>query len=327
MTHPITPYAKSAYATGWAASGGPMTDRVRAGCIAAIEWAIEHSDEPDVIEATLKLGSLEGVWASIYDRRDRLYNDNVDTTLSAWKTFVSGLDIKSIVQAVRHQARVAEATSVDKTTAEYAATIILAQLMGLMATANWLKLRNAVENAISSGLAEGQAGAMALLADKIGAVGFSFDKAFDDAKKAYADNPYLQSVNNWIGSLMDAVAKATGKTIAKSIADGDDPEATNDAADEAISNPEQPTTYIIDQLTHLGISAGILWWLRSNGVANIWYITAGDERVCAQCDDAEANSPYYIQDVPTPPLHSRCRCSIYTDDPMSGDLIASYLGD
>lgn len=325
MTHPIISYAKTAYATGWAASGGPMTDRVRAGCVAAIQFAVEHADDPDVIEATLKLGSLEGVWALIYERRAKLFQDGISSVADSWSIFTKGLNVNSIVSAVRNQAGLTEAIKLDKTTAEYAAAIILSLLMDLMTQADWITLRNAVVNALNSGLAEGQVGAMALLADRIGATGFNFDKAFADAKLAYANNPYLSSVNNWLSSLMQMVAKLAGKKAAQSIANGDSSEDMENAISEALRNPGDAIQYIIDQLIHLGISAGILWWLRSNGAANIWFITAGDDRVCAQCDDAEANSPYYISDLPTPPLHSSCRCSIYTDDPLSGDLIASYI--
>lgn len=327
MVHPIVPYARAAYATGWAASGGPMTERVKAGCLAAVQYAVDHADESDIIEATLKLGSLEGVWADIYDRRDKLYTANVQAAMAAWQVFVKDLDVQQIVKAARQQAGLVEATKIDQTTAEYAAGIVLSQLMSLLAHADWVKLRQAVTSALSSGLAEGQAGAMALLADKIGATGFNFDKAFADAQAQYVSNPYLASVEGWIGQLMDVVANATGRRIAQSIADGEDLQDTEDAASEAVQNPQNSMSYIIDMITHLAISAGILWWLRNNGAANIWYITAGDERVCGECDAAEENSPYYIADVPTPPLHSRCRCSLYTDDPLSGDLIASYLGD
>lgn len=326
--HPIVPYARSAYASGWAASGGPMTDRVKAGCVAAIQFAIEHADEPGVIEATLKLGSLEGTWAAIFQRRDELHDQMAQVVLDAWKTFVTrgGLDIKAIVSAVRRHAGLNEA-KLDKTTAEFAAAIILSQLMNIMSNTDWSKLDQAVTTAINSGLAEGQTSAMALLADKIGATNFNWDQAFADAQVQYANNPYLASVNGWISTLMEAVAKAAGKRVAQSVADGDNWDGTEDATNDAITNPQDSSNFIVQQILGLAISAGILWWFRGNGVANIWFITAGDDRVCPECDGAEASSPYYITDVPQPPLHGRCRCTLYSDDPLSGDLIAQYLGD
>ena len=68
--HPIAPYARTAYAQGWAASGGPMTARVKAGCVAAVEHAIAHAEDPRILEVMLHLGRLEGAWALIYQRRE-----------------------------------------------------------------------------------------------------------------------------------------------------------------------------------------------------------------------------------------------------------------
>ena len=42
----IAPYARTAYAQGWATSGGPMTDTVKAGCTAAVEVAIANAAHP-----------------------------------------------------------------------------------------------------------------------------------------------------------------------------------------------------------------------------------------------------------------------------------------
>src|SRR5215475_1321028 len=69
--------AREAYAMGWAASRGPMTDRVRAGSVAAVDLALAHWDEPGVLEATLQLGHLEGIWAGIFDRRLQLHADSL----------------------------------------------------------------------------------------------------------------------------------------------------------------------------------------------------------------------------------------------------------
>src|SRR5579859_1645562 len=58
----IAEQAREAYAEGWARTGGPLTDRVKAGCIAAVEMAREHPHDAGILEATLRLGSLEGTW-------------------------------------------------------------------------------------------------------------------------------------------------------------------------------------------------------------------------------------------------------------------------
>jgi hypothetical protein len=324
--HPIAPYARTAYAMGWAASGGPLTNRVKERCEKAVRFAVDHADDPHVLEATLQLGSLEGVWATIFDRRTQLYADNVAKVTGAWKTVVSSVDVATVVRTVRQQAGVTEAKK-DKTTAAFAASLILIQLTTLMLHSNWLTLRAAVEDALASGSAEGQTDAMALLADQMGRTGFNFDKAFADAKtKLGAGNPLLASVDNWLGQLMSEVATAAGGALAQAVADDEDPSALEDALGDYLDDPEGPMNYVLDSMTHLAISAGILWWLQRNGVySNIWFITAGDQKVCNQCDDAEVGSPYAISEVPAPPLHPNCRCSLFTDESMSVDLIDSYV--
>lgn len=324
--HPIEPYAAAAYIEGWVASRGPMTDRVRAGYYAAIAHAVEHADEPDVLEATLKLGSLEGVWAQIYDRRQKLYDNSIAAVMDAWRALVASVDVQALVRAVRHQARVTEAKA-DPTTTQYATTLVLTLLQGLMLSAAWLKLRSAVEQALNAGSAEGQADAMALLAGQIGqSPGFDFDAAFADAVNQFgALTPMAASVDAWLGQLLNLVASQTGNAIAQSIADGDTEDQTELDGATTLATPTRSVTHFVDYAVHLAITAGILWWLRSNGASRVWFITAGDQVVCPQCDEAEANSPYELADVPQPPLHPNCRCSLYTDDQLPASLVDAYL--
>lgn len=326
MPHPIEPYAAQAYIEGWTRSGGPMTDRVRAGYVAALDFAVAHADHPGVLEATLKLGSLEGVWAQIYDRRQKLYDDSIVAVLDAWRALVASLDISALVRAVRHQAGLAEAKA-DQTTAQYAAALVLAQLQGLMIRGDWLTLRQAVQDALANGSAEGQASAMALLADRIGKAGsFDFDAAFNDAVAQFgALTPMAASVDAWLGQLLNLVSTQAGNAIAQSIADGDNPDDTEGDATDALSTPTRSVTHFVDYLVHLAITAGILWWYRSNGVPQVWFITAGDQLVCPMCDDAEANSPYELANAPQPPLHVNCRCSLYTDNELPASLVDAYL--
>jgi hypothetical protein len=51
--------AREAYAAGWALSGGPMTRRVQLGCLAAVQAALEHADDPHVLEAALQIQTAQ----------------------------------------------------------------------------------------------------------------------------------------------------------------------------------------------------------------------------------------------------------------------------
>lgn len=68
----IADQTAEAYAAGWALSGGPWTPRVAAGAKAAVGVAREHADDPGILEATLKIGQLEGTWATVFARREKV---------------------------------------------------------------------------------------------------------------------------------------------------------------------------------------------------------------------------------------------------------------
>src|SRR5947209_8774166 len=53
----IAGYARHAFAAGWARSGGPMTERVKAACQVAVQLAYEHAHDPGILEVALDLGS------------------------------------------------------------------------------------------------------------------------------------------------------------------------------------------------------------------------------------------------------------------------------
>lgn len=48
---------------------------------------------------------------------------------------------------------------------------------------------------------------------------------------------------------------------------------------------------------------------RANGIEYASWLSAEDGRVCAICEDNEANGPYLLADFPEMPGHPRCRCA------------------
>jgi hypothetical protein len=54
-------------------------------------------------------------------------------------------------------------------------------------------------------------------------------------------------------------------------------------------------------------------------------ITVGDGKVCARCDDAEANSPYPTYSAPQTPLHPECRCAAVPTDSMNPNAFDPYI--
>jgi hypothetical protein len=48
--------AADAYLSGWALTDAPFTPRVEAGCLAAVQTALDFPGDPGVLEATMHLG-------------------------------------------------------------------------------------------------------------------------------------------------------------------------------------------------------------------------------------------------------------------------------
>lgn len=323
--HPIAPYARTAYAMGWAASGGPMTDRVKAGSRAAVQIAIEHEHEPDVLEATLHLGHLEGVWARIFERRTRLYNEQVARVAAIWKPLALGMDLASVVSAIRSQASNAQESTAPAKVAT-AAALILNALQRYLTAAQYQALRNQVIEGVAAAEAEGYTDALALLADQLGHVGFAFDDAYQDAEDLFGDEIFSVSPDQLVDQLLTTISTDLGRALAAMAETGASAEEMLAYAESLVSTPQfRPLVVAVDNYVHAAITRGILALYRAQGVPRVWWITAADNTVCPACDQLEADSPYSIADCPQPPEHVNCRCSLYTEDPLPGGLVSKYV--
>jgi hypothetical protein len=330
--HPIAPYARTAYAHGFAISGGPMTERVKAGCVAAVQMAVEHADDPDVLEATLHLGHLEGVWAAVFDRRHARHADADRELIKLWNELAADLDLGLIVRAVRQHAGLGEARPDPATvTAVAIATgLALSALRALARKPLWGRLRQAVRDAIAAAHAEGHTDAVALAADAAGRVAPAFDIAYDDAYAALANLESLYTeADTWLSNLLDDVADALGRRLATIAADGADYTAMLDAGLDLIG-PDNPRAVAaaIDLLVSRAMSQGALDLYAAMGVDLVDILTAGDGRVCQRCVDAEENGPYSPSNAPVPGLHPRCRCvpviSTRSAASLPESLVAQY---
>lgn len=325
MPHPIVPYSRTAYAQGWAASGGPMTDAVKAGCLAAIDYAIEHATDPDVLEVTLHLGHLEGVWATIFDRRLKLHADNEQAVLAAWKPLVKDLPIRDMVRDLRQRAGLAEdAISLTKYLIKGAAQALM---RWISSARGFAKLRQAIRDAIAAARAEGIAGALALAADSHGKIGFDFQIAFEHAYQALENSDSLWvEADAWVQRIVGGAASDVGDALAAAMRDGASYSDMVSAVDDVLGSGDvRAVSTLVDWATSQAMSRGALDLYATEGVTQVSYITAGDGRVCQACLDAEAGSPYYLADAPKPGLHPHCRCVLAAVTPPSLSSIARYL--
>lgn len=325
MTHPIAPYARTAFAQGWAMSGGPMTDRVKAGCVAALDYAAEHADDPDVLEATLRLGHLEGTWAKVYDRRDALLARVASEVQATWKSMIDQLDIGGLIRWFRAgEGLLSESDDAATLRAIDAARVLL---HALPETDAYATLRQQLRDGIIAAQVEGQVGALALAADQLGQVGFNYETAFDHIHAALSNlESTWADADTWLTQMVQGAAGDLGRKLAALVRDRAPYDDMLTAADEILgSGDTRAVAYTVDMAVHQSLTVGAMDLWAREGVSQVNFMTAGDNRVCAVCNQAEADNPHVMADAPRPPLHGGCRCTNTAVNPIRLDTLTPFL--
>ncbi|MGH7743217.1 MAG: hypothetical protein ACREQ5_00135 [Candidatus Dormibacteria bacterium] len=331
----IRPYARTAYAQGFARSGGPLTDAVKAGCVAAVALAVANAHHPGVLEATLTLGALEGMWAAVYDRREKLVAKHLTTVAAAWRRAAHRLDVGAAVDRYRaslgftREAFDTTDTTHRRLVANAIATAVAQAIAGEDATpADKEAIINAISNALVDAEAEGYAAAVVVGAEQLGVAVPGFDLVFTDAHDALADlGSHWADANGWLGRMVSGNATDLGARLSALAADGASyEEMVRDAADIVGGDDIRAVSTMLDLAMGQSFSRGALSLYAREGVTQVDFVTAGGARVCPACLAAEDKNPWDRNSVPTPPLHPYCRCALQPSDPMQGlaNLLTRY---
>lgn len=333
--HEIAPYARRAFAYGWAASGGPMTERVKQACRVAVEMACEHPDDTDVFEATLKLGSLEGTWAKVYDRREVLWHKHIEDSVTAWRPLAAKLPAGMAVARFRRSLGIAET---DQRRADIAAQALAAakwllhQVTDDPTDPEYLELVSVLADAIKTGIAEGEAGAIALAAQHVSVVGIDFDIAFKDAWKQLEKlGEYYADARGWLGRILDGAAGDVGRLLARLAEEG----ATHDTmvsevSDLLDSKEIRSVSTMVDMAMGQSFSRGALALYAREGIREVDFLTAGDTRVCPICDTFEREGPYTLIEAPAPSIHPFCvigSTRVISPSVIRAATVRDYVGD
>jgi hypothetical protein len=311
--------AREAFAHGWAMSGGPMTDRVRAAAVLAIEHVREHGPTRAVLEATMRLGSLEGTWAQVMDRREGLYSKHIDAAVDAWRDLTDRADVEAEVATFRTRApEGTDQATRDRRRAEaVAAAIALLHSRANPGDAAYQRLILTISDALREAEAEGWAGSIAVAAEQMGRTGFNFDLAFTDGLERIAANPgtgYGTADSVAADIVHGAVTDLANAFTAARKADTDAEIA--DAA-RAVIRAGRSVRMTLDHAMGKAFARGILQFFMAEQVGSVDFITVGDERVCAICLEAENGNPWTPQSVPQPALHPVCRCTLQPSTPIT----------
>jgi hypothetical protein len=301
--------ARAAYATGWAASGGPMTARVRAGCVAAVASARERPDDPHVLEVTVDLGRLEGMWALLFQRREEQQQHHTQLVAAAWIALFDDATIDAVLRELRSHPGLLEADHDPARTTKALATAAAAALLRALGDyGRWDNLRRTLRDALAAGRTEGIVNAVAIAAEQADVQGLDWSTAAADA---YASLGSLEAAwadsSPWLARLIAAAAAHLARVLIGA-ADADT------AARADLGDPDNPAVAdTVDWAMTDAADRGAADLYRTYGAAQLSIITAGDGRVCAECENAEDGSPYPADAAPVLPMHPRCRC-VYSAD-------------
>lgn len=307
LEHPIAAPAREAFAAGWALSGGPMTERVKAASAVAVHTAIERANDPRILEVTIDLGKLEGMWAKLFGRREAKQAEHTRLVTSAWRELIDRDAATATVDAYRTRIGLAEALSDIAAEALAAARAMLRALADLT---GWTTLRERIRDAIAAGQAEGIVNAVAIAAERASTIGLDWDIAFKDAYESLARLEELWgNADGWLGRMVDRAAGDLGRVLSQAAEDGASRDEMIDAAMDALTSTDvDAVAFTVDWAMTTAADDGALRLYRSEGVQQIDVITAGDGRVCTSCLDYEVGSPWPALDVPRLPTHPVCRC-------------------
>ena len=338
--------AREVYAHGWALTGGPLTERVKAGCATAVTLATEHADDPGILETTLILGTLEGTWAQVYDRRERLFTRRITAVTTAFHVLMAGLAITPNIRRFMggvHASPPGDRAQVIRVLAELEADRCLHQAVDDPSAPAYVATLNAVAGALLDAEAEGTAAAVAVAALQHGLTRVDFDKVFADARAhsdidtARGDARTLlgQIINGTASDLRDFLVRfaETGSGRVKEDDTGDDSADDEDLADEAtlvagvtafLGDDIRAIDTLFDQAMGRAFTNGALGLLTREGATTVDFVTAGTNS-CPRCLDIEAGNPWPIGQVPSPPIHPRCECTTTSTNLLPALDVSNYL--
>ncbi len=329
LAHPMAAPAREAFAAGWAASGGPMTPRVRAASVAAVAMAVECADDLNILEVTVDLGRLEGMWATLFGRREQHIRDYTTQVTTAWRDLIRPRVFRNGIHHYRADAGLTE-TDDDEQKALKAAALAAATAMlrAIIGAPGWAKLRQALRDAIAAGRAEGMVNAVAVAAERAAersTLTLDWDIAFQHAYQQLERLDELWAdIDTWLDRIVGRAAADLGRTLADQAASGGSYEDMLAAATSLLDSADvEAVSFVVDWAMTTAADQGALSLYSAQGVQYVNWITAGDGRVCPTCQDNEDHDPWPIGSVPQAPAHPRCRCVLAAD--MSLGRFASWF--
>lgn len=283
----------------------------------------------DVAETTLILGQLDGTWKLVYDRREALIARHSRKVARAWRDACAGLDVRGMVRDYRRMARTstgeARTTSLAGAMADLAG-FIAGWLRRILTRPGYAVLHAAMVTALRAAIAEGQAAALALAADRLGITRFDIGAAYRAAYKTLASLAGLDEMADyWIERALTGAGTDVSRRLGKLARRGEGEAEMIRQAERVLARKPRAVWFYVSEAAHAGFAQGALALYEAEGVPELCWVTAGDGAVCAICDDHEANNPWPLAEFPPLPAHGGCRCFPTPAGPFEPAALADFL--
>lgn len=298
---------REAFADGYALFSADLTPRGY-GALAGLLRLAEAWDD-DFIGFAEAIGALEGLYATLWTRRDRLsllLQNDVEEWVEHFADVLDKDEIVRLVNSATQEASQEQHQDVRELLVAYL-TAVLANHEHEAQELHDLLLKN-----LTASFAEGRVSGTALLAHRNGEAVDDLDDLYDSTfkvAKAHSDQ-FAESTNRAAGAAVGGIAGDIARHLTGSTAN--DSEKSKQVA---IVVAAGVGAYVYSEFAAQGtyVDGQEATYSRS-GVGSIDFLTVGDGRVCEECMGAEAGNPYELGMSPAPPLHVGCRCWLSPSD-------------
>lgn len=260
----------------------------------------------------LPLGDLPEPFDAIYADRALLVADETDLLTPVLTAWAAPVDLDPVWTAAQD---LAGALGIVQASAEPAPELPLVEAAAAALTAlDSTGLREQVHAGLVNAWATGQVEGSTLLT--VGtATDMDFGLVFDDAVKAADQLDKLwTAADRWIADHVGVVSRAVGQTVKTRLLEAGDFSRLDrtlllaELRELVGSRAQAEVLYEHGLATALGEGSRALY--AAEGLADVDFLTAADDRVDDLCLTVAAGNPHPLADAPTVPQHIACRCCL-----------------
>jgi hypothetical protein len=302
---PTVDFARTAFCNGYAVHGPEtLTPRARTA-LGTAEGLLAEYQAPSTLWFIESRGTLEGLYAKIYHRRDRLWM-KYDRLAKRWAArLAQDVHADSLVTEILKQTSL----EVHESQRDDIKKLVIAAI--LFAIGQYADLSSEAKKIVAAAQAEGtalgQTAAAALLAFHAGRPIPSLTMLYkENLKQLVNDLHYWQNTDATLQDMIAGLAGDVAQSMGTQVQSGATPGDLNNYVTNTIGAGAGASFYL-DSHLHAAFALALLAAIGQSG-SLVDFVTVGDERVCPECEAAEAANPWKPAEVPPIPYHGGCRC-------------------